>query len=74
MEELRADLRLSGRVFRLNEVNAAQDARSAGFDYDPQTQSEIVEIAAQLNPQLINALAYVLCDKLNQNAQSSATI
>lgn len=40
MEELRAALRLSGRVFRLNEVNAVQDARSAGFDYDPQTQSK----------------------------------
>lgn len=39
-------------------------------DEDP----EIVEIAAQLSPQLINALAHELCDKLNQNSQSSATI
>lgn len=57
-----------------------QDAQSASLDYDPQTnlkptdRSPIAEIAAQLKPQLINALACVLCDKLNQNSQSSATI
>lgn len=48
-----------------------QDAQSESFDYDPQ-KSQASKTISDL--QLINALAYVLCDKLNQNSQSSATI
>lgn len=48
-----------------------QDAQSESFDYDPQ-KSQASKTISDLK--LINALAYVLCDKLNQNSQSSATI